>query len=372
MHGQFTWYELTTPDVAAAKQFYPKLTNWGVQAFDHDYTMFTSGAPVAGIYQLSAEMAQQGVPPNWMAYVAVDDVDAAIAKATSLGGAVMHGPMEVPGTGRFAVMRDPQGAVFGIYRASGRSMTWDGNPVLGRPSWHELMTTDRTAALAFYGALLGWQPTGEMDMGGGAMYGMFGQGEAMYGGIYDRMPGMEGMSPFWLLYFHVKDVAKACAAALKAGGQVIRPRMQIPGGTVAILSDPQGAAFAVHDAQQMPAAAVPAPSAPAAKKQAPAKKAAPRKAAKKQVAAKKAAPRKAAVKKAAAKKKAARKSPKRAARPAKQKPGARKVAATKKRSTAARRPAKKKAATRGRVRRTAVKRRTSAGRSAKRAKGKRR
>ena len=47
MHGQFIWYELTTPDVDAAKKFYPKFTGWSTQAFDNDYTMWTSGgAPV--------------------------------------------------------------------------------------------------------------------------------------------------------------------------------------------------------------------------------------------------------------------------------------------------------------------------------------
>lgn len=276
MHGQFTWYELTTPDVEASKKFYPRLTGWGLQAFDADYTMFTNGpAPVAGIFRLSGDMQQQGVPPNWMAYVEVNNVDATAQQAASLGGKVLVGPADIPGTGRFAVVQDPQGATIGLYRSSGASNSWDGAAALGRPSWHELMTDDYKKAHDFYSALFGWKSTGEMDMGGGSMYAMFGHDKVSFGGMYNRMKGMEGMPPFWLLYLHVKDVAKAIDAATKGGAKVIRPRMPIPGGTVAILSDPQGAAFALHDTNAMPMAAAPS-SAPA--KKAPAKKAATKKA----------------------------------------------------------------------------------------------
>lgn len=55
------------------------------------------------------------------------------------------------------------------------------------------------------------------------------------------------MRPFWLVYIHVKDVAKAMDTATKGGAFVQRPRMDIPGGTIAILGDPQGAGFALHD-----------------------------------------------------------------------------------------------------------------------------
>ena len=59
MHGQFIWYELTTPDVDAAKKFYPRFTGWGTQPFDNDYTMWTTdGVPIGGLFQLSDEMRQ--------------------------------------------------------------------------------------------------------------------------------------------------------------------------------------------------------------------------------------------------------------------------------------------------------------------------
>jgi len=279
MHGQFIWYELTTPDVDAAKKFYPRFTGWGTQAFDKDYTMWTTGGvPIAGLFRLSDEMRQQGVPPNWMPYVESSNVDETVAKATSLGGRVVHGPDDIPGTGRFAVVQDPQGAVFGVYKSSNATGGgWDGTPVVGRFSWHELMTTDYVAAFEFYRALFGWEKVSEMDMGGGQMYSMYGKGGKMYGGMFNRTSDMAGMHPFWLVYIHVPDVGKAVAAATKAGGVVHRPQMDIPGGSIAILGDPQGAGFALHHAtaQAAPAKPVAKPAAkPAAKVATAAKKAA--------------------------------------------------------------------------------------------------
>jgi len=247
MHGQFVWYELTTPDPDAAQKFYPRFTGWGTQKFDADYTMWTTGgAPFAGLFRLGPEMRAQGVPPNWMPYVETNNVDTTASLATSLGGKVINGPMDIPGTGRFAVVQDPQGAVFGIYKPNGPSPAWDGTPVVGRFSWHELMTTDWKAAWTFYEKLFGWERQGEMDMGGGSMYAMWGKGR-MFGGMFNRPPEMSSMRPFWLVYIHVKDVGKAVDIATKAGAFVQRPRMEIPGGTIAILGDPQGAGFALHD-----------------------------------------------------------------------------------------------------------------------------
>jgi uncharacterized protein len=247
MHGQFIWYELTTPDPDAAQKFYPRFTGWGTQKFDSDYSMWTTGgAPFAGIFRLGPEMRAQGVPPNWMPYVETNDVGKTAELAGSLGGKVVTGPTDIPGTGRFAVLQDPQGAVFGIYKPNGQSQAWDGTPVVGRFSWHELMTTDWKAAWEFYQTLFGWERQGEMDMGGGNLYAMWGKGR-MFGGMFDRPPEMSSMQPFWLVYIHVKDVGKAMDIATKAGAFVQRPRLEIPGGTIAILGDPQGAGFALHD-----------------------------------------------------------------------------------------------------------------------------
>lgn len=248
MHGQFAWYDLISPDPDGARKFYAPLTNWGTQPFGKDYTMWTtSGAPFAGIYRLSPQMREEGIPPHWMLYVETSDVDATARLTTSLGGKVMNGPNDIPNVGRYAVLQDPHGASFGVYQPAGKSQSWDGTPQIGRMAWHELMTTDHAKAFEFYRKLFGWDKTGDMDMGGGNMYQMYGKGQP-FGGMFTRFGDMAGMRPFWLVYIHVPDVQKAFDKAVKAGAMVQRPPMEIPGGTVAILGDPQGAAFALYSA----------------------------------------------------------------------------------------------------------------------------
>ena len=249
MHGQFVWYELTTPDVGAAQKFYPRFTGWGTQRFDNDYSMWTTGGvPFAGIFNLGPEMRQQGIPPHWSAYVEVNNVDETATLATSLGGTVIVPGTDIPGVGRFAIVKDPQGATIGVYKSFNASQAWDGTQVLGRFSWHELMAVDHGKAWDFYSKLFGWEKLNEMDMGGGMMYMLFGKGEKMYGGMFTRTAEMASIPPFWLLYIFVKDVGDAVDIATKNGATLHRGPMDIPGGVIAILGDPQGAAFAVHHA----------------------------------------------------------------------------------------------------------------------------
>jgi len=270
MHGQFVWYELITPDPDGAKKFYTPITGWGTQPFDKDYTMWTtSGSPFAGLYRLSPEMRQQGIPPHWMPYVEANNVDETVRLATSLGGKAFVGPQDIPNVGRFALVQDPQGARFGVYKANGPSRSWNGTPTLGRMSWHELMTTDYQKAYEFYRRLFGWEKTGEMDMGGGNMYLMYGKGQP-FGGMFNRMPEMANMPPFWLPYIYVKDVKKAVDMATKSGAFVQRPPMEVPGGgMIAIIGDPQGAGIALHSST---AKATSTSTRPAAKKASTAKK----------------------------------------------------------------------------------------------------
>lgn len=116
-HGTFCWNELMTRDVPAASRFYTELLGW--QAADSgmpglNYTIFKSGDKTAGdMMEMPAEIPAQ-VPAHWMAYIAVDDIDAVIKKARDLGGKVLHGPQDVPGVGRFAVIQDPGGAVISL------------------------------------------------------------------------------------------------------------------------------------------------------------------------------------------------------------------------------------------------------------------
>ena len=112
------WNELATPDAEKAGEFYTGLFGWGKEVKDMGemtYTLFVNGERQAGgMYKPTPEMGE--IPPNWLAYFAVDDADAKVAKASELGATIVVPPMDIPEVGRFAVIQDPTGAVFGIIK----------------------------------------------------------------------------------------------------------------------------------------------------------------------------------------------------------------------------------------------------------------
>jgi predicted enzyme related to lactoylglutathione lyase len=116
-HAQFHWNELMTRNVEKAKKFYADTIGWTYDAMPMPeggvYTLAMSGGmPVAGIFDISGP-DYTGVPESWMPYIAVDNVDERVKKATKAGAKVMKQPFDVPGVGRIAVLLEPGGAGVG-------------------------------------------------------------------------------------------------------------------------------------------------------------------------------------------------------------------------------------------------------------------
>lgn len=308
VRGHFLWHELLTSNPDAAKAFYGKVVGWSTTPWGKDYTVWMTGQTSrGGMMLMPAEVKAKGVPPHWGTYIGTDDVDATIAQATGLGARVEMPPMDLPEVGRMALLQDPQGAFFYVFKPV--QMDPPTYPATaGGFAWNELATTNWQAAFDFYSALFGWKKGEAMDMGPDmGTYQMIEVGGHMVGAMFNKPPQVP--VPNWLPYAEVKSAAAAATAVKAAGGTVLVGPMDVPGGAIVQFMDPQGAVFAVHSMTAAPAAA--APAKPAAKKAAPKKKAA-KKVVKKP--AKKATkkPAKKAAKKPA--KKAAAKKPKKAAR----------------------------------------------------------
>lgn len=115
-HGSFHWNELMTRDVEKAKKFYGGTIGWtfdGMPMPDGTYWVAKMGdKPVGGLFTIGGPQFD-GVPEQWMAYLAVDDVDARVAKATAAGAKLMRPIFDVPGVGRIAILREPGGAAIG-------------------------------------------------------------------------------------------------------------------------------------------------------------------------------------------------------------------------------------------------------------------
>jgi uncharacterized protein len=247
-HGRFLWYELMTTDVEAAQAFYADVFGWGTRDASMPgsaYSLFTVGeAAVGGMLDLPEEARKTGALPQWLGYVGVDDVDAAAQCVALLGGAVKAPPMDVPNISRFVVVADPQMATLVLLK-------WL-NPVPeqaadlgtpGRVGWHELLTSDRDKAFAFYADLFGWK---KADAAVDAMgtYQMFSAGGQTLGGMFTKPPAVP--IPFWLYYFSVGDIGAAARRVKAGGGRVLEGPIDLPrGNRVARCLDPQGAMFAL-------------------------------------------------------------------------------------------------------------------------------
>jgi predicted enzyme related to lactoylglutathione lyase len=115
--GTRIWNELLTTDPAGATQFYTRVLGVSSEKMPGpvDYTILNVGETGAsGVMQILPEMGP--IPPNWRVFFMVDDVDATANKGRSTGGVVLMAPQDIPGIGRFAVIQDPQGAVFGLFK----------------------------------------------------------------------------------------------------------------------------------------------------------------------------------------------------------------------------------------------------------------
>ena len=113
--GAFIWNELSTKDIAKSKAFYSAVFGWDWGGSD-DYAEATvQGRVIGGVTPRRPDMPAEA-PDMWLVYFGSADVDADFENAKRLGATSVAEPMEIPGTGRFAVLRDPQGGAFALFK----------------------------------------------------------------------------------------------------------------------------------------------------------------------------------------------------------------------------------------------------------------
>jgi uncharacterized protein len=249
--NRFVWYELTTADMEGANAFYTSVLGWGtadVSAPGKPYILFTAGgAPVAGLMQLPQDAAEAGAAPQWIGYIAVDNVDDTAAHVQKLGGVVHVPPTDVLGISRFSIIADPQRATLALVKArEGGGPQAPAQPdAPGHLGWHELHALSLEAALAFYLPLFGWEKASiQAGPAGGSQ--VFSAGGEPIGGM---LSGPEDASAsIWLYYFNVHGIGAALKRVEAAGGQILDGPLALPSGVqIAHCRDPQGAIFALID-----------------------------------------------------------------------------------------------------------------------------
>lgn len=240
--GMIVWMDLLTRDVSAAADFYHAVFDWNFDfSDDGSYAYATHrGKPVAAIASYADDV--DGSESLWLASMSVPDVDAAVQRVGDNGGVILEGAEDLPGRGRYALIRDPAGAVVMLLRASGGDPDID--RAAGRWLWNELWTDDVDAATRFYEKVIGYRSVTVKD-GSGGEFRVMGRDQLPYASVVKSpLPDVE---PNWLAYLLVENVDATARKVLKAGGSVLLPPQKDElNNDIAIVADPAGGVFALQ------------------------------------------------------------------------------------------------------------------------------
>jgi uncharacterized protein len=237
-HGTFCWVDLGARDLDAAKAFYGELLGWRIdQVESPDPGIYLVGR-VDGLDAVGLHDHSQGDAHGWDSYIAVDDLDAALARVGELGGEVTHGAHRIPGSGREAIITDGGGARVALWQAAG----YPGARVVnetGTWTWSDLSTRDPAAAEAFYSDLFGWTFDRLAPE-----YWSISMGELLIGGMRTMDEDPPEAPPSWMPYFVVAQAEEAAKRVSELGGAVIVPLRDVPAGRFLVAADPVGAVVA--------------------------------------------------------------------------------------------------------------------------------
>lgn len=241
--GTFCWIDLATSDPAAATAFYTSLFDWQAEelsAGDGEFTLLRrQGKEVAVIYRQTADALAAKVTPHWTSYISVADAAETSARACELGAMLPRETSDVADIGRVATLRDPVGAVVSLWEPRvrrGAELVKDADTWC----WNELATRDVERAKSFYGDLLGW----EFQAGSGGYTTIVNAGRRN-GSIRPQSERERGNPAGWIPYFTVVSVEAVSRTAEQRGGRALMPPTSVGDELIAVISDPQGAVFAV-------------------------------------------------------------------------------------------------------------------------------
>lgn len=245
--GKVVWNDLITQDLDVARRFYGELFGWTFEQSTapggQPYLLARSGRIfVAGMVAVNSP-SKDLVLSRWLPYVSVNDVDASVARATAAGATVLVSARDV-NLGRVAVIEDKEKAVLGLARSRiGDPDDTTTAPGPGRVVWTELLANDPAAASQFYQSVIG--VTARTIERHGGPYTLLSERGTDRTGIL--MNPQDNAAPVWLTYIGVEDPVSAAARVEALGGKVILPPSpQLRDGTMAVVTDPTGALFALQ------------------------------------------------------------------------------------------------------------------------------
>ncbi|WP_416965357.1 VOC family protein [Streptomyces sp. Agncl-13] len=222
------WVDAQLPDLAAGRRFYGELFGWTFEeAYGGSVWARKDGEAVAGL----AHKADGRMPTVWTVYFATPDVVRLSGRIRDAGGQVVMAPVSLGELGTAVLAADPEGAVFGLWQAA-RHPGFGTRHKAGAFGWAELYARDTETANTFYGGLFTdalFGPEAAPDFGRAP--------------VSDVFP--VEMPPHFLVHFRVEDIEPVLGAVHRLGGRVQVPPFETSYGKVAVVTDNQGASFAL-------------------------------------------------------------------------------------------------------------------------------
>ena len=222
------WVDAELPDVEAGKRFYGEFFGWDFEdAYGGSVWARKDGEPVAAL----ARKTDGRLPTVWTVYFATPDAEALADRVWAAGGQVVTAPTPVAELGTAALVTDPEGAVFGLWEPGS-------HPGFGRRhepgtfAWAELYARDVEVANTFYG-----------DLFHDALFGPGARPDFGRAAVSEVFPAE--MPPHFLVHFGVADCDAALGAVSRLGGRIWAPVFETSYGRVAVVTDNQGASFAL-------------------------------------------------------------------------------------------------------------------------------
>lgn len=248
--------DIAVPEHERELSFYARVLTTGDDPLWREVGLLNNlGMPIIGLGARSAEYAH--LPLQWMPHIQVADVAASVQRARDLGGSMLMHAADDDGTSQWAVLRDPNGAAFGIIPIVAAeadphdqgTVSPDAAAPVGRISWLDLTVSEASATRDFYQQVVGWSIQDmEMEDNGQRYvdYTMLDHDGSPVAGICHARGVNEGLPPVWMLYLPVGDLVESIRRVEAEGGKVIKT---VPGKdgkyVYAAVQDPVGTYFAL-------------------------------------------------------------------------------------------------------------------------------
>jgi len=213
--NHFVYADLSTYDLNTSKKFYSSVFNWTYYNSGEDYWIaFSKNKEATGLYETPKKFQEMKMPPFWMSYIQVNDIEETVAKAKTLGGIIELVDLE-SSIGKIALIRDPSGAGFTIYE--GDQLNVRTESTLNTMVWNELFVSDIEKVKAFYEGIFQW----EIHKVGDTRYFIANTKGEEISAINQVSNEVKGKYEYWSVYFGVKDLESTKKNVLSNGGTFV-------------------------------------------------------------------------------------------------------------------------------------------------------